>query len=147
MAVYVFAYTEWRLVYLINALDPSKTVRVLAEQWSKQIATALRVALAAAELPEPLRALEVGNRWSDLLDVRNDIIHAHPATDRESGQRLHRWAPTQGRVAWVSTERLSAFIRDVEGVSRDANTIRVHLRLVATDGSNADGRSPAPGAD
>jgi len=125
MAVYAFAYTEWLIIYLVTWLEPSRSVRELGQEWSRQIGRALQEALAKADLPASLRDLNLGDRWLEVLESRNDIIHAHPATDKLAGQRLHRTAP--GRVHWVSSARLTAFVRDVEQINRDANAIRRHL--------------------
>lgn len=126
-AVYAFAYLEWRLLTIIRMLDPAMGHRETEWRTSGQVAHALRAALATADIPQELEQ-GIGERFAALVEIRNDIIHAHPATHPEQGQRLDTWAPRRRRFGWVDDELLSAFIHDVESVSRDANTLRESLR-------------------
>lgn len=122
-AVYAFAYTESLIFALVSRADPSITPADLVAMRTGEVAGALRRGLRARGI-----ASDIPSRWDAVVQARHDIIHAHPATDRTHGQRLHRWLP--GRAEFVSDARLIAFIADVEGLNSDANELREVLRAL-----------------
>jgi hypothetical protein len=126
-AVYAFAYLEWLLIEILGLLDPSTTMHERTEGTSGRRALRLKEALDSAALPAEVDQ-GIGDRFMALVAQRNDIIHAHPATDPQAAQRLYRWAPDRGQVAFVSDETLTLFILAVEELNEDALRLRKHLR-------------------
>jgi hypothetical protein len=124
-AVYVFASVEWVVIEICRLLDPEFTHEAASAMMSGPIAARLRDALAA--LPgEPDRGF--GSRYSELVDRRNDLIHAHPATAPDGSQVLHRWAPRKRRFESLTSEWVQRFIDDVERMSSDADALRTRIK-------------------
>jgi hypothetical protein len=141
-AVYAFAYLEWLLIEILGLIDPSTGIRETTAGSSGRRASRLDRALKAAALPSDVD-LGIGHRFLALVSERNDIIHAHPATDAQAGQRLYRWAPHKGKVAFVSDATLTAFIQAVEDLTQDANRLREYLK--AHHPEHADKPPVSPG--
>jgi hypothetical protein len=119
-AVYAFAYTEWLIFELVRRADGTTTHADLAVMRTGEVARALRRGLIVRGLIS-----DIPDRWEALVQARHDIVHAHPATDGKHGQRLNRWLP--GRAAFVSDDRLLAYIADLELLNSDANDLRDQL--------------------
>jgi hypothetical protein len=130
-AVYAFAYTEWMLMEILRSLEPDATHASLAELTSGQVAAQLRTAIE--KLPQE-EGREIGKRFAALVERRNDMIHAHPATAADGAQRLSRWAPHKSRFALLSDAIVREFIADVEALSRDAQAVRVFVKSQAAGG-------------
>lgn len=124
-AVYAFAYTEWLIFELVRLADPTISIADLVAMPARNIAPALRTGLRNRGI-----ASDIPDRWETVVRARHDIVHAHPATDVVQGQRLYRWRP--GRAHFVSNERLTEFMIEVERLNSDADDLRIALR---SDGS------------
>jgi hypothetical protein len=131
-AVYAFAYTEWLLMEILRRLEPDDTQASLAVLTSGQVAGRLRSAL---ERVPPEEEREIGKRFASLVERRNDMIHAHPATAADGAQRLNRWAPHKARFWFVSDALLREFIADVEALNSDANALRAFVKSRVMEGS------------
>lgn len=125
-AVYAFAYLEWLLVDIIRLLDADITADWISRRTSGQLADKLVALIAKASLPDEAHP-SIGTRFEELVDERNLIVHAHPATV-DGQQRLTRWSPQHGRFGAVTDDELDRFIRAAEQLNRDANTTRRHLK-------------------
>ena len=117
-------------VELLLRLDPDVTHHSLTGLTSGRIAPLLRTALE--KLPEE-EEREIGKRFAVLVERRNDMIHAHPATAADGAQRLNRWAPHKARFGLVSDAILREFIADVEALNSDANAVRAFVKSQGTD--------------
>jgi|ERR1044071_1826334 hypothetical protein len=138
-AVYAFAYTEWLMFEVVRLADPTISIAKLVAMHASEIAPALRRGLRKRGI-----ASDIPDRWAGVVQSRHDIVHAHPATDEVEGQRLYRWRP--GRAHFVSNERLTEFIVEVEQLNSDANDLRIALRGAPVAPSAEPDRSAAVGA-
>ena len=130
-AVYAFAYTEWLMFELVRLADPTIPMSDLVARHAREVAPALRRGLGHRGI-----ASDIPDRWEAAVRARHDIVHAHPATDAVEGQRLYRWLP--GRAHFVSDERLTEFIADVEGLNSDADELRNALRIPADSATQTE---------
>jgi hypothetical protein len=123
-ALYTFQYVEWVIIEILGNLRPDRNVRWSAGQTSGQIARALQDTLVTMDDPADL-----GTRWVELTQIRDDIVHSRPATDPLGRQRLYRWAPTRQALArFITDEALDKFTSDLEAISRLAEGYRRSMR-------------------
>jgi hypothetical protein len=119
-ALYAFQSVEWVMIEILGKLRTDRGARWSAGRTSGQIARALRDALLMARDPQSL-----GEKWIQLTETRDDIVHARPATDPDGRQRLFRWAPTRQAVArFITDDDLDGFIQKLESMSGLAETYR-----------------------
>jgi hypothetical protein len=94
-AVYVFAYYEWAVIYLIQQFRPGFVSRYCrgAPMTSSQVKRELTAILNdASTLYTKVSRAEIEaccNRFTCLIDKRNALIHAHPITDTDGSQILN----------------------------------------------------------
>ena len=94
-AVYVFAYYEWAVIYLIQQFKPGFVVRYCrgAPMTSGQVKRELESILNdAAIVYTRVSCTELQtccNLFASLIDKRNSLIHAHPITDTDDSQILN----------------------------------------------------------
>lgn len=94
-AVYVFAYYEWTVVYLIEQFKPGFVGRYCrgAPMSSGPVKKRLEAVLADPQTGYTVVAkseLEAcAQEFARLIDKRNALIHAHPITDRDGSQILN----------------------------------------------------------
>jgi hypothetical protein len=94
-AVYVFAYYEWAVIYLIQQFKPDFVSRYCraAPMTSGQVKRELEAILndAATVYTKVSRAELVAccSRFASLIDKRNALIHAHPITDTDGATILN----------------------------------------------------------
>ena len=135
IAVYLFAYYEWQVIYIVDELSPG-FVREYSRQktlTSGAVHDRFDAALSHcgardARLHKSLVRCRV--TFDNLIARRNALIHAHPITDPIEGQILHyqtkplkpisdmRWEPNQIRT----------FIADVDKAACEANTLFYQLK-------------------
>ena len=101
-AVYVFAYYEWVIIYIVEQFRPGFVARysrgkpLTSGQVRRELefvlnnATTTYAAVSRAEL----KACHA--RFSELIEKRNALIHAHPITDSDGSQILNRQARVDG---------------------------------------------------
>jgi hypothetical protein len=103
-AVYVFAYYEWAIIYLIQQYKPDFVGRYCRR--APMTSGAVRKELAAI-LADQRTRYEVVSRaelqachdeFARLVDMRNALIHAHPITDQDGSQILNYQARPGGRL-------------------------------------------------
>jgi thioester reductase-like protein len=94
-AVYCVAYTEWLVIEVVRRLDPNASIARLAGRTTGQIADHFATAVEHAPIAVALQAnlRPIAADWKQLVSLRNDVVHARPATDPQGRQRLYRWAP------------------------------------------------------
>jgi len=94
-AVYVFAYYEWAVIYLIQQFKPGFVSRYCrgAPMTSGQIKREIEAILNdAATVYTKVSYAELQtccDRFGALIDKRNALIHAHPITDTDGTQILN----------------------------------------------------------
>ena len=91
-AVYVFAYYEWTIVYIIERLEPGFASEYTrgAKMTSGLVAKRLR-RLAGNPGTQDLDASALqrcAEEFTSLVPRRNALIHAHPITDSPTGAQL-----------------------------------------------------------
>lgn len=94
-AVYIFAYYEWAIIYLIQQYKTGFVIRY--SRGTPMASGAVRNELAAilangatvygAVSKAELQACH--DEFSRLIDKRNALIHAHPITDKDGSQILN----------------------------------------------------------
>ena len=135
-AVYVFAYYEWAVIYLIQQFKPGFVARYCrgAPMTSGGVKKELEAILAnpttnytavtAAELEACFQ------EFARLIDRRNALIHAHPITDRDGSQILNYQAKVDRSLPdmkWPVSE-VEAAITEFDIAACSANDL-VHRLL------------------
>ena len=135
IAVYLFSYYEWQVIYIVDELAPG-FVRKYCRQKTltsgavhdRFDAVLSHCSAREARLRESLECCR--KTFNSLIARRNALIHAHPITDPVEGQILHyqtkpskpitdmRWGPDQIRT----------FIADVDGAACKANALFYQLK-------------------
>jgi hypothetical protein len=130
-AVYVFAYYEWAVIYLIQQFKPGfvgrycrgapmtsggvkKELEAVVNSPSTTFSTVSKAELEACV-----------TRFSALIDKRNALIHAHPITDRDGSQILNYQARVDRPLPdmkWPVTEVESA-IGEFDSAACEANAL------------------------
>lgn len=129
-AVYVFAYYEWAVIYLIQQFKPGFVAlycRREVPMTSGRVKQELRSVLndPATVYAEVTREELQGcfDRFGVLIDKRNALIHAHPVTDRDGSQILN-YQTCVGRplpdMKWTIREIKEA-LREFDAAACDAN--------------------------
>jgi hypothetical protein len=136
-AVYAYAYTEWLIFEVVRLADPTLSIANLVTMHARDIASALRRGLGKRDIDS-----DIPDRWEAVVQARHDIVHAHPATDAVEGQRLYRWRPE--RAHFVSNERLTEFITEVEQLNSDADDLSIALRVAPVTATGEPDRSERP---
>lgn len=130
-AVYVFAYYEWAIIYLIQQYKSGFVARYChgAPMTSGVVAGKLKAVLAdkrteflvvsKAELQACL------DQFGRLVEKRNALIHAHPITDHDGSQILNYQARSDRPLPdmkWPVAE-VEAAIREFDAAACDANAL------------------------
>ena len=112
-AHYAIQGTTWSVVYALNYATGER-VGELAVSSQRRLATRLKEVWR-----DDPKLLKLARSFHQLLDERNHIVHAHPATRSTAGstggprsQRLYRWDVGEGRTgetSWVTEARLDRF--------------------------------------
>jgi hypothetical protein len=130
-AVYVFAYYEWAVIYLIQQFKPDFVARYCrgAPMTSGQVKRELEAILndTATVYAKVSRAeLEVCcNRFASLIDKRNALIHAHPITDTDGSQILNYQAKVDRPLPdmkWPMST-VSQVLQEFDVAACDANAL------------------------
>lgn len=134
-AVYVFAYYEWAVIYLIQQFKPGFVARYCrgAPMTSGQVKRELEAILndTAMVYAKVSRAeLEVCcNRFASLIDKRNALIHAHPITDTDGSQILNYQAKVDRPLPdmkWPMSI-VSQVLQEFDAAACDANALLYRL--------------------
>lgn len=130
-AVYVFAYYEWAIIYLIQQYQVgfvSKYSRG-APMTSRVVCEKLESILAEGRTPydtvakEELQACR--NESDCLVNKRNALIHAHPITDRDGLQILSYQARPNRPLPDMKwpVEAIQATVREFDAAACRANEL------------------------
>ena len=135
-AVYIFAYYEWAIIYIIEFLRAG-----FVNKYSR--GASMTSGTVRRELQETIDDPQVSfakvskaefqafcDRFASLIDRRNALIHAHPITDADGSQILaYQTKVTKPLpdVKWPKTEVESA-IREFDAAACDAGALLDRLR-------------------
>ena len=122
-AHYTIQGTTWNVVYALHYATGER-VGDLAVSSQRRLATQLKKVWGH----DP-KLLKLAKIFHQLLDERNHIVHAHPATRSTTGntggprsQRLFRWDVGEGRTgetSWVTEARLDRFTERALALASD----------------------------
>lgn len=130
-AVYVFAYYEWQIIYLIQQFKPEfvHTYCRGAPITSGGVRKALGAIVSDAGTcytAVPKAELQACyEQFGLLVDKRNAMIHAHPITGHDGAQILNYQARVDRPLPdmeW-SVAKLEAAIREFDDAARNANAL------------------------
>ncbi len=130
IAVYVFSYYEWQIIYIIDELKPgfvseySRSKILTSKGVYDKFSAALECGDALA--PSLQKSLACCQKtFNNFIPRRNALIHAHPVTDPMEGQILH-YQTTPSRpisdLRW-NQEEVETFIADVDKAACEANSL------------------------
>ncbi len=90
LAAYTFASLEWQVVWCMEKISPKSIHKVVNEEMTAgKIAKKFMNAIHSMPKSDEREQLkEHANRFRELVQVRNDIIHGKPCTSPEQEQRL-----------------------------------------------------------
>jgi hypothetical protein len=90
-------YTEWLVIEITFRLGRKATLDSIADRSTGQIACRFLTAVTSFVTDDQTKAelVAVAEDWKKLAVLRDDVVHARPATDEHGCQRLHRRAPTR----------------------------------------------------
>ena len=129
---YAASYLEWTLLGDLNRLSDRLSddfsLDALEQKTLGRIFSMTKQAAAQCGDSEMRCYLEATARALDVVkNVRNDVLHARPATmspDRK--QRLYRLG-ANGRRFWIDDEWLDRKMEEVDQAIKDVNTVRPPL--------------------
>ena len=134
-AVYLFAYYEWQIIYIINCLS-----RGFVREYSRgkpltsgDVLKRFAAELAKGNAPSDpsLASLEAcRDTFDNLIPRRNALVHAHPITDKVEGQIVAFQADPVKPIHDLKWGRahLRAFIQDVDKAACEAGALFDQLR-------------------
>ena len=121
-ATYNFAYVEWGIVWLAEALEPGflrDAQTLTAGQIARRFLTAVeKTPVTEPDLPE-LAAL--ARSFLGLVEERNRLIHGNPFTADNGEQRL-LYSGKHGRKDWTE-ELMQQFSDDAATLGSDAGRL------------------------
>ena len=134
-AVYLFAYYEWQIVYIINCLSQGFVAEYSRGDplTSGGVHRRFAAELAKGNAPSgvSLASLEAcRDTFHSLIPRRNALVHAHPITDKVEGQIVAFQAGPSQPIRDLKWERahLRTFIRDVDKAACEAGALFDQLR-------------------
>lgn len=126
---YAASYLEWTLLGDLNRLSDRLpddfSLDALEQKTMGRISSMTKQAAEQCGDPEIRRYLETTARALDVVkNVRNDVLHAHPATMSSDGtQHLYRLG-ANGRRFWIDDEWLDRKMEEVDQAINDVNSVR-----------------------
>ena len=129
---YAASYLEWTLLGDLNRLSDRLpddfSLDALEQKTMGRISSMTKQAAEQCGDPEIRCYLETTARALDVVkNVRNDVLHAHPATMSPDGkQRLYRLG-ANGRRFWIDDEWLDRKMEEVDQAIKDVNAVRPPL--------------------
>jgi len=135
-AVYVFAYYEWTIIWIIEFLEPGFVNEYSRETTitSGGVKRKFRETINALNtIPNGITKDELGeclNKFSELIIKRNALIHAHPITDSDGSQILsYQTQPSKPLpdMKWPSSE-VDKIISAIDKIGCEASTILDKIR-------------------
>lgn len=135
IAVYVFSYYEWQVIYIVEELAPGFVLEYCRERTltSRAVcnrfdAVLKRCGARNVELRDAMVCCR--EKFHGLIARRNALIHAHPITDPVEGQILnYQTKPSKPipDLRWGQDE-IRAFITDVDEAAWEANALFYKLK-------------------
>lgn len=135
-AIYLFAYYEWTIIWIIEKLENGfvGTYTRGRPMTSGSVLQKLREVVAGLNsLPANVTQVELDNcaeKLSDLIVKRNALIHAHPCTDDDGSQILnYQTNPTKPLpdMKWPQVE-IENIISEIDGIACEAGVLLNKLR-------------------
>jgi hypothetical protein len=139
VAVYLFAYYEWTIIYIIQYLETGVEPSFVAQycrgsMMSGQVAAKLEAVIGNEKTEFKGATMDelaaISKEFGGLIDRRNALIHAHPVTDREGNQTLNYQGKTTKKISdmhWPE-EEVTRFIVDTDAAACSASTVLDKLR-------------------
>ena len=134
-AVYLFAYYEWQIIYIINCLSQgfvseySRGIPLTSRSVHKRFAAELEKGNGPNSVS--LASLKACcDTFDNLIPRRNALVHAHPITDSIEGQIVAFQANSSQPIRdlkWEPAE-LRTFIRDVDKAVYEAGALFDQMR-------------------
>lgn len=135
-AVYVFAYYEWTIIWIIEFLESGFVKEYSREKTmtSGSVKDKLKKTIdSLSSIPNGVTEQELAeclNKFSDLILKRNALIHAHPITDSDGSQILsYQTQPSKPLpdMKWPSSE-VKKIITEIDHIGCEASSILDKLR-------------------
>ena len=130
-AVYVFAYYEWEVIYLIQQFKPGFVERYCrgapmpSGGVKKELEAVLKDSGIAYTAVTRLELQACFDEFARLIEKRNALIHAHPITDYDGSQILNYQAKVDRPLPdmkWPVAE-VEAIVREFDAAACIANDL------------------------
>ncbi|MGN5222925.1 hypothetical protein [Aeromonas veronii] len=135
-AIYVFAYYEWTIIWIIEKLENGFVGAYSRDRQmtSGAVLQKLREVVAGLNsLPANVTQVELDNcaeKFHGLIFKRNALIHAHPCTDDDGSQILnYQTNPTKPLpdMKWPQAE-IEKIISEIDEIACEADALLDKLR-------------------
>jgi hypothetical protein len=130
-ALYANNYLEWLIIEVIGLLGSTKSTASLASMQGGNLLRALQQSIGLSSIPDAAlrqRLEDLARDYDLLIDERNDIAHARPATTPDDLPRLYRWAPKRtDNTAFISEVQLEGFVERALDLNRRFDEARQTL--------------------
>jgi len=135
-AVYVFAYYEWTIIWIIEFLEPGFVMKYSRERTitSGGVKNKFQKTIDALHtVPKGITKNELKeclNKFSHLIVKRNALIHAHPGTDSDGSQILsYQTQPSKPLpdMKWPSSE-VKKIISEIDKIGCEASSTLDKIR-------------------
>ena len=126
---YVASSLEWTLLGDLNRLSDRLpddfSLDVLEQKTMGRISSMTKQAAEQCGNPEIRRYLETTARALDVVkNVRNDVLHAHPATMSPDGTQCLYRLGANGQRFWIDDEWLDRKMGEVDQAIKGVNAVR-----------------------
>ncbi len=136
-AVYLFAYYEWTIICIINQIVPDFTREYCRGEKPltsglvlKEFKKAMNAFNKDTEQPMNQEFTTYVSTFETLINKRNALVHAHPATDT-NGNQILSWQTNSKRhlhdLKWTETE-IQRFIKEVDKSAVQINNFFHRIR-------------------
>ncbi len=138
IAVYLFSYYEWRIIYAIDRLEPGFVAEYCREHphgmTSGRVSKRFEKTIEsyAGNMRVEKKELErCSLTFHDLVQERNALIHAHPITDDGGAQILNYQASPAKQISDLKWDvaRLEQFVREVEDAACEMGRVYQNLTI------------------
>jgi len=130
-AVYVFAYYEWTIIYIIEKLEPGFVTRYSRGKPMTSGVVSKKFENVINPLPNtPQDLLDCHTKFSALVDRRNTLIHAHPARASDGSDILAYQTDPRRKfpnVQWSNGDA-ELLIKDIDNAAVEAGQLLEKLQ-------------------
>lgn len=135
-AVYVFAYYEWTIIWIIEFLEAgfvheySRGKPITSGGVKSRFKTAINTLQASQNKVSPTELNSCFSTFSKLIEKRNALIHAHPCTDIDGAQILAYQTQTSKPIPdmkWPNSE-VEKIISEIDKAACEAAVVLDKLR-------------------